>query len=74
MTKKKKHNHQSTHHFQDQWVTKLPWEKSIVDEIGNVHQVWCAICMNVKGKGKLFVLKIIVYLSTLIGTKPRSQS
>jgi hypothetical protein len=36
----------------------LPWEKSIVDEIGNVHQVWCAICSNVERKEKLFVLKL----------------
>jgi hypothetical protein len=29
-----------------------------VDDIGNVHQVQCAICSKVKGKEKLLVLKL----------------
>jgi hypothetical protein len=29
ITKKKKRDHESVRHFQDQWATKLPWAKSI---------------------------------------------
>jgi len=30
---------------------------NIVDETENVHKVQCAICMKIKGKEKLFMLK-----------------
>jgi hypothetical protein len=25
--------------FQDTWITKLPWEKSFLDDKGEIHQV-----------------------------------
>jgi hypothetical protein len=37
VAKKKKHDNESTHHFQDWWATKLPSVKSIVDETNNLH-------------------------------------
>ncbi len=40
-------------------MAHLPLAKSIVNDIGNVHQVQCAICSKVEGKEKLLVLKLI---------------
>jgi hypothetical protein len=37
---------------------RLPSAKSIVDDIGNMHQVESAICSNLEGKEKLFVFKL----------------
>jgi len=37
IAKKKKRDHESIHHFQDQWATKLPWAKSIIDETSNMN-------------------------------------
>jgi hypothetical protein len=37
---------------------RLPSIESIVDDIGNVHQVQCAICSKVEGKEKLLVFKL----------------
>lgn len=36
----------------------LPSTELIMDDIGNVHQVQCAICSKVKGKEKLLVFKL----------------
>ncbi len=36
-SKKDNRNHESIHHFQDRWATKLPWAESIIDETSNVN-------------------------------------
>jgi len=37
---------------------QLPWVESVIDTIGNVHQIQCAICSKVEGKPKLLVFKL----------------
>jgi hypothetical protein len=55
--KKQKHDHESVQCFQNKWVAHLPWEIIMVHNIGNVHQVHCAICSRVESKEKLLGLK-----------------
>ncbi len=40
------------------WMTKLPWEKFVFDEKGEVQQVWCKVYTFVEGKQKLMVAKL----------------
>jgi hypothetical protein len=37
---------------------QLPWVEFVIDTIGNVHQIQCAICSKVEGKPKLLVPKL----------------
>ncbi len=39
--------------FKDNWATKFPWAKPMVDLDGKVQQVHCKICLVVEGKEKL---------------------
>jgi hypothetical protein len=55
--KKQKHNHESVKCFQNKWVAHLPWEKNMVQNIGNMHQVHCAICSRVESKENFIGLK-----------------
>jgi hypothetical protein len=57
-TKKKTQDYEGIKQFQDRWVAHLPLAKSILDDIGNEHQVQCAICSKIEGKEKLLVLKL----------------
>jgi hypothetical protein len=57
-TKKKTQDYEGIKQFQDRWVAHLPLAKSILDDIGNEHQVQCAICSIVEGKEKLLVFKL----------------
>lgn len=40
VVKKKNCDHESTHHFQDWWVTKLPWVESMMCIRFNVKFAW----------------------------------
>jgi len=44
--------------FQNTWVTKLPWAKSMVGVDGKVHQVKCKVYNKIKGHDKLLVPKL----------------
>jgi hypothetical protein len=46
---------------------------NIIDETNNVHKVQCAICTKIKGKEKLFMLKLDNLLKHVVGMKIRSQ-
>ncbi len=55
---KKKQDHEGTQHFQDRWVTQLPWVELIVNTKGNVFEVKCAIYLKVERKEKLLIFKL----------------
>ncbi len=56
---RKKHKlYERSSKFQDTWMTKLPWAKSMFDEKGEVQQVWCKVYTFIEGKQKLSVPKL----------------
>lgn len=58
ITKKMKWNYQGMKHFQDWWVVRLLWTKSIINVTSNVHHVQCTICSKIESKDKIFVCKL----------------
>ncbi len=58
LIKKIKKAYEMNMHFQDFWVIKLPWAKSILGSNGKVVQVWCEVCSLIDGKDKLLVVKL----------------
>jgi hypothetical protein len=59
---------------------QLPWVEFVIDTIGNVHQIQCAICSKVEGKPKLLVPKLDNFLKHVYrssqsqGYKSKSRS
>jgi hypothetical protein len=47
---------------------------AIVNDIGNVHYVWCAICLKIEGKEKLLVFKLVSLLKHVGKHKTRVLS
>jgi hypothetical protein len=44
--------------FQNSWVAKLPWAKSIMGVDGKVTQVKCKVCIVIEGRNKFLVPKL----------------
>jgi hypothetical protein len=57
-TKKRKKAYEMNMHFQDTWVVKLPWAKSILGSNGKVVQIQCNVCSLIDGENKLMVAKL----------------
>ncbi len=57
VTKKKKKAYGMNRHFQDTWVIKLLWAKSVMGSNDKVVKVWCKVCSFIDGKDKLLVAK-----------------
>ncbi len=55
--KKKKKIYELNRRFQDSWVVKLPWAKSIVGAKGKATQVKCKVCNIIDERNRLLVVK-----------------
>ncbi len=58
LTKKRKKAYEMNMHFQDTWVVKLSWAKSVLGSNGKVVQIWCKVCSLIDGKNKFMVAKL----------------
>ena len=45
---RKRRSYEVNRHFQDSWVAKLPWVKSVIGVDNKVSQVKCRICTTVE--------------------------
>ncbi len=69
----KKQSYDATIKFQVKWVVELPWAGWFIRKDGNLHIVKCRICIEVKGKDKLFVSKWD-YFCKHVGHKKASKN
>ncbi len=58
LTNKIKKAYEMNMHFQDTWVMKFPWAKSILGSNGKVVQIQCKVCSLINGKNNLMVAKL----------------
>jgi hypothetical protein len=55
--------------FQDVWIVHLPWDKSMLNEQGLVHQVCFRVCTFVEGKDELLASKLNSLLKHFVHEK-----
>jgi hypothetical protein len=58
LTNKRKKAYEMNTYFQDTWVMKFPWVKSILGSNGKVVQIRCKVCSLIDGKNNLMVAKL----------------